>query len=112
MGYRSDVGFACSPMVRKIVEQVAEWDSEFKELLEYAQINPDSGDEGRWFWGDVKWYESYGDVYIFESIMTVLDNSEMWDSYGMIRLGEEVDDNVMRGDPSSYDMYVNRSIDI
>ena len=36
MGYRSDVAFACDPIVKDIVQTVAEWDKEFKELLDYS----------------------------------------------------------------------------
>lgn len=111
MGYRSDVGFACSPMVKQIIEQVCEWNSEFKELISYAHDH--SGDDtGRWFWADVKWYESHPDVQIMENLMIVLDNSELYEEYGLIRLGEEVDDVETKGTPYEFDMYVNRSIEL
>ena len=34
MGYRSDVAFACDPIVKDIVKTVAEWEKDFKELLD------------------------------------------------------------------------------
>lgn len=116
MGYRSDVAFACDPIVKDIVQTVAEWDKELKELLDDAE-DLSSGDGcGRWLFSDVKWYESYHDVQIFENIMTMLDNVDIdgfaYDSFGFIRIGEEVDDTEMRGDTSAFDLYVNRSIDI
>ena len=111
MGYRSDVGIACTPMVKQIVEQVCEWDSEFKEMINCAD-NHSFDDSGRWFWDSVKWYETYPDVLIMENIMTILDNSEMYDEYGMIRIGEEHEDIETRGSPYEFDMYVNRSIGI
>ena len=115
MGYRSDVAFACDPIVKDIVQTVAEWDKEFKELLDYSDDM--SNDEfGRWLFSDVKWYESYPDVQIVENIMTMLDNVDIngfsYDSYGFVRLGEEMDDNEMKGDTSAFDLYINRSIDI
>ena len=115
MGYRSEVAFACDPIVKDIVKTVAEWDKEFKELLDYSD-DMSSDDFGRWLFSDVKWYESFPDVQIVENIMTMLDNVDIdgfaYDSYGFVRLGEEMDDNEMRGDTSAFDLYVNRSIDI
>ena len=115
MGYRSDVAFACDPIVKDIVQTVAEWDKEFKELLDYSDdMSPD--DSGRWLFSDVKWYESYPDVQIVENIMTMLDNVDVngfaYDSYGFVRIGEEMEDIEMRGDTNAFDLYVNRSIDI
>ena len=111
MGYRSDVGFACTPMVKQIIEQVCEWDSEFKELINYAD-NHSANDSGRWFWEYVKWYEDYPDIQIMENLMTALDSSDLHDEFGMIRIGEEQDDIESKGSPYEFDMYVNRSIDI
>ena len=76
MGYRSDVAFACDPIVKDIVKTVAEWDKEFKELLNCGDdLSPD--DHGRWLFSYVKWYESYPDVQIVENIMTMLDNVDI-----------------------------------
>ena len=115
MGYRSEVAFACDPIVKDVVETVAEWDKEFKELLDYSD-DMSHDDYGRWLFSDVKWYESYPDVQIVDNIMTMLDNVDIdgfgYDSYGFVRLGEEMDDNEMRGDTSAFDLYVNRSIEI
>ena len=48
--------------------------------------------------------------------MIMLDNVDIdgfaYDSYGFVRIGEETDDNEMKGDASAFDLYVNRSIDI
>ena len=118
MGYRSDVGFACDPIIKQMIETLAEWDSEFKELLDYGEdlATYNGFDQGRWRWESVKWYDTYPDVQILENIMTMCDNVEMnnlaYDSYGFIRLGEEHDDNEMRGDTCSFDLYINRSIEI
>ena len=116
MGYRSEVAFVCDPIVKDIVKTVAEWDKELKQLLSYADDMSSDPEYGRWLFSDVKWYESYPDVQIVENIMTMLDSVDIngfcYDSYGFIRLGEEMDDNETRGDPSAFDLYVNRSIDI
>ena len=116
MGYRSDVGFACDPIIKQVIETVAEWDKEFKELLDYGEDLAEGHDQGRWRFEYAKWYDSYPDVQIIENIMIMCDNvdtsSLCYDSYGFIRIGEEIEDVEMKGDPSAFDLYVNRSLDI
>ena len=115
MGYRSDVGFACDPIIKQVIETVGEWDSEFKELLQCGD-DLSNDNYGRWRFDYAKWYDSYPDVQIMENIMTMCDNVQhpglCYDSYGFIRIGEELDDLEMKGDPSAFDLYVNRSLDI
>ena len=115
MGYRSDVGFACDPIIKQVIETVGEWDSEFKELLQCGD-DLSNDNYGRWRFDYAKWYDSYPDVQIMENIMTMCDNVQhpglCYDSYGFIRIGEELNDLEMKGDPSAFDLYVNRSLDI
>ena len=107
MGYRSDVAFACDPIIKDVVETVTEWDKEFKEMVGYAE-DMSCDDHGRWRFEDVKWYESYPDVQIIENIMVMCDNVNIsglaYDSYGFIRIGEELDDVEMKGDTSAFDL--------
>ena len=116
MGYRSDVGFACDPIIKQVVETVAEWDIEFRELLDCGEDLAEGQDQGRWRFDYAKWYDSFPDVQIMENIMTMCDNVDTsglcYDSYGFIRIGEELEDIEMKGDPSAFDLYVNRSLDI
>ena len=116
MGYRSDVGFACDPIIKQVIETVGKWDSEFKELLDYGEDLSEGNAQGRWRFDYAKWYDSFPDVQIMENIMTMCDNVQdpglCYDSYGFIRIGEELDDLEMKGDPSAFDLYVNRSLDI
>ena len=113
MGYRRDVGFACTPMVKQVIEQMCEWDLDLKELFQCASdCSSLRNDDGRWFWEHVKWYEDYPDIQIMENLMAALDSSALYDLYGMIRIGEEQDDIETKGTPYEFDMYVNRSIDI
>ena len=119
MGYRSDVGFACAPIVKDMIITLADWDKEFSEGLQSAD-DLSSDDNGRWFFSGTKWYDTFSDVEMFENIMTMLDelglkNSEerpLDDSYGFLRIGEESDDVEYRGSPGDYDIYLNRSLDI
>ena len=116
MGYRSDVGFACDPVIKQVIETVGEWDKEFKELLDYGEDLAEGQAQGRWRFDYAKWYDSFPDVQIMENIMTMCDNVQhpglCYDSYGFIRIGEDLDDLEMKGDPSAFDLYVNRSLDI
>ena len=110
MGYRSDVGFACDPIIKDVVETVAEWDKELKELIDYAEdMSPD--DHGRWRFEDVKWYESYPDVQIIENIMVMCDNVDIsglaYDSYGFIRIGEELDETYTMVDIPTNGLFLN-----
>ena len=115
MGYRSDVGFACDPIIRQVIETMAEWDSEFKELLQCGD-DLSCDDFGRWRFESVKWYESFPDVRIMENIMAMCDSVDIdglcYETYGFIRLGEEHADIEIKGDTCAFDLYVNRSIDI
>jgi len=117
MGYRSDVGFACDPIIKQVIETVSEWDSEFKELLNCGEdLSSGDGYQGRYRWESVKWYDSFPDVQIVENIMTMCDNVDTgrlsYETYGFIRLGEDHDDSETRGDTCAFDLYINRSIDI
>lgn len=115
MGYRSDVGFACDPIIKDVIETVTEWDKEFKELLDYGE-DLSSDHFGRWRFDYAKWYDSFPDVQIMENIMSMCDDVDIsglaYDSYGFIRIGEEYGDIEMKGDPFAFDLYVNRSLDI
>tara|TARA_A100001015_G_scaffold18364_1_gene21296 strand:+ start:54 stop:452 length:399 start_codon:yes stop_codon:yes gene_type:complete len=118
VGYRSDVGWACDPAVAEVIGAVLE--------LNPKENNPDLHsliDDGRdkhrgferldrLFFEDVKWYEGYHDVDMFNRLMEHLEAHGLEDLYGFVRIGEEMDDNEIRGTAYEYDLYINRSIDI
>jgi len=118
MGYRSDVGWACDPAVAEVIGAVLE--------LNPKESNPDIHsliDMGRdRHWGSerldrlhfegVKWYEGYHDVDMFNRLMEHLDAHGLEDFYGFVRVGEEMDDNEMRGVPYEYDLGIHRSVEI
>ena len=99
-----------------MIETVAEWDKEFKELLDDGEDLADGHDQGRYRWESVKWYESYPDVSVVQNIMVMCDSCDInglaYDSYGFIRIGEELEDLEVRGDTCAFDLYINRSLDI
>ena len=94
---------------------MVEWDKELKELIEYGD-DLSNDNFGRWKFESVKWYESFPDVQVIENIMVMCDNADInglcYDSYGFVRIGEELDDIEMKGEPATFDLYVDRSLDI
>ena len=118
VGYRSDVGWACSPEVAEVIDAVLELNP--KESNPDIHSLVDCGRDSHWgqtrldrlFFEHVKWYEGYHDVDMFNRLMEVLDAYGLQDFYGFIRIGEETDDIEQRGVPYEFDMYINRSIEI
>ena len=123
VGYRSDVAFACTEEIHEIVIAAAEMNKEFKEFLMaddlWRGVNDEipstvlkSGTEGRYFWQGVKYYDGHACVDALNGIMSLLDDLGRDCEYGFIKLGEEMDDNEMQGDPGSFDLWINRSIEV
>ena len=118
MGYRSDVGWACDPAVAEVIGAVLELnpkesDGDLHSLVDDGRDKHRGFERlDRLFFEDVKWYEGYHDVDMFNRLMEVLDAYGLDDFYGMIRIGEDTDDIEQRGVPYEYDMYINRSIEI
>jgi len=71
-----------------------------------------SGAEGRYFWQSVKYYDGYPACEALNNLMSFLNDLGKDSEYGFIKLGEEMDDNEMMGDPSSFDLWINRSIEV
>lgn len=97
MGYRSDVAIKVKP-----IHQTA-----FEEILKKAELEAYLVAPCTAFITDVKWYMDYDDVKLVEKWLDSLD----YEDYGFIRLGEDHDDNEIRGDAYSYDMYISRNIE-
>lgn len=123
VGYRSEVAFKCTPEAHNILLSTAEMNKDLREFLLECEnveiVNGEFGDpdlkrdtDGAYYWSYVKWYESYPCISAFESIMSLLDEMALDSEYGFIRLGEDFDDHEMRGDPSEFEMFINRSIEL
>ena len=123
VGYRSDVAFACTEEVHEIVIAAAEMNKEFKEFLMaddlWRGVNDEipsnvlkSGTEGRYFWQSIKYYDGFPACEALNGIMGFLDDLGRDAEYGFIKLGEEMDDNELLGDPAAFDLYINRSIEV
>ena len=123
VSYRSDVAFACTEEVHEIVIAAAEMNKELKEFLMaddlWRGVNDEipstvlkSGTEGRYFWQSVKYYDGDTACDALNGIMGFLDDIGRDAEYGFIKLGEEMDDNEAKGDPGSFDLWINRSIEV
>ena len=53
MGYRSEVGFACDPIVKEIIETVSEWNSDLRQLLD------DADDQTKLLLFRLQWFLQY-----------------------------------------------------
>ncbi len=105
MGYYSDVVFALTKKGKEYFDKKlsnettpAKTREEMAVLLKYAdQHRTDESGAEVWFWKDVKWYtdwpEHFPDVDFIDKLMDELDEEE----YYFVRVGEEYDDNEIRG---------------
>ena len=118
MGYRSDVGWACDSAVAEVIDAVLELNPkesnpDIHSLIDMGRDNHWGSDRtDRLFFEHVKWYEGYHDVDMFNRLMEHLDAHGLEDFYGFVRVGEEMDDNEMRGVPYEYDLGIRRSVEI
>ena len=113
MGYRSDVGFTCTPAVHDVIKGVATMMDSFKQLLNDADdLAPSHVREGRYRWESVKYYDGYEEVDTLNRLMDFFDNCGLDTEYGLIRIGESLDDIEHKGCPHDFDLFVNRSLDI
>jgi hypothetical protein len=103
MGYRSEVAVRFSEKASEVVKHFYEMDKQIKELIDGAEFCDDFSSI---LWGWIKWYDDFEDIAAFMHMLDQLGE----ENYGMIRMGEDYDDVEYYGDPPSFDMYVNRSI--
>ena len=107
MGYRSEVVVKFSDNAVKVVKKFYELDKQIKELIDGSENSTGWEQIQALHWDWIKWYED--DDEAIAAFMDMLD--QLGDeNYGMIRLGEESDDVGHYGDPSNFDMYVERNI--
>lgn len=104
MGYRSEVVVKFSEKASEVVKGFYKMDKQIKELIDAADFCDDFSSI---HWTYIKWYDSYEDITAFMDMLDQIGD----ENYGMIRLGDDFDDMEYYGDPPSFDMYVNRSIE-
>ena len=107
MGYRSEVVVKFSDNAVKVVKKFYELDKQIKELIDGSENSTGWEQIQALNWGWIKWYDDFEDIAAFMHMLDQIGD----ENYGMIRLGEESDDVEYYGDPPSFDMYVNRSIE-
>ena len=120
MGYRSDLALCIH------TEKVAELKTRYlvgecpdaQQLFEpYPEGMFETIEEGDSFYTwraySLKFYESYPDVRALLNVLNLIEEENPDEvEYGMIRIGEEVDDIEYYGDPYAFDMSVCREITI
>ena len=57
-------------------------------------------------WEDIKWYEGYNDIDRMMGFLQVLEN----DSFAFVRIGEELTDIEIKGDPYQFDIDITVNV--
>ena len=125
MGYRSEVVLAVSKEAMPHFLTVLAKEPEARTLVfkHHDTLNENYDGEGTLLvaWCDIKWYESYGPVkainnFIEECDADMLEGFELKENdyqgnhIRFVRIGEEYDDCVTRGDLLGWDIGINRSV--
>ena len=119
MGYHSEVVLAIGKEAMPLFMHVLTKHPAVHELCyEHAERITDLYEEGEivFRWSDVKWYKSYPDVNAIMDLMDRLDETNvddvyMGNHYRFVRIGEDGDDVVVRGD-GFFDIHPVTSINI
>ena len=106
MGYRSEVALALDAPATSALSALAKIEPEVKELLDEATDSRTGENESRYYWESIKWYESYAEIRLIKAFLAMLPD----DSYGIIRMGEELDDIEQDGVPYDFELYVERRV--
>jgi len=118
MGYRSDVAIAIHKDLQgefltflNTTELMAHI---FGDMSDF-HLDKDYQGDGHWLFtvDSVKWYSSYIDVEMFEKFFNAMDEKEeTQNGYRFVRIGEQNDDVVERGDWYGSDIHVKREIQV
>lgn len=104
MGYRSDIIIG---VTKTVVARDLLTDEIPKCLKTIKYITDENSFAVYWEINQWKWYDSSPDVAAITSWLKSLDQEE----YGFIRLGEDDEDIEIRGSPTDFEMYLQKSID-
>lgn len=117
MGYRSDVGLALTKEgVVFLNNKLNNLDKDSKlfndatDMITYPKqhcADKESGAE-MYLWTYQKWYLQFQEIMFFENLMNELEP----ESFYFVRIGEELDDNEVRGSfwDNPFDLGIDRSI--
>lgn len=110
MGYRSDVVIVTEVKNKDLIKSIEEGQGQYdsKEQMFIKTYDGEITEIIKYEYEDVKWYPSY--VYVAD-IMGCINVIEDEDSYGIIVIGEDVQDIEIQGFPYRLGVLLNRSID-
>ena len=113
MGYRSDAALALVTDAAILLKALCEHDESLNQFIEDAcdkcaweKSEIAAGYTTKFFWSSIKWYEGYDDIDMIEAFINNIPESDFY----FLRIGEEENDNEIRGEFWESDMYINRNI--
>jgi len=120
MGYRSEVVLAVSKdlMPHFLGVFAKSPDTRAMVFKSHDYMNEDYDGEGTFIvsWSDIKWYAGYPEVDALNHFIDKCDGDDIegleepWDHFRFIRLGEDNNDMVEKGNLHDGDICFNRSI--
>ena len=121
MGYRSDIAIAIHKDLQGDFLTFLNTEKLMADIFgERSCFNLDKDYKGKGHWlftaSSIKWYstwDEYADIQMFEKFMDAMtEDEDKEEKFRFIRLGEETDDNEVRGGWYEADLYVKRQIQI
>ena len=121
MGYRSEVAIAIHKDLHGDFLTFLNTESLMADIFGDRSdftLNKDYQNDGHWLFtaSSIKWYatwDEFADIQMFEKFMDAMtEDEEKEEKFRFIRLGEETDDNEVRGGWYEADLYVKREIQI
>ena len=109
MGYRSQVTLALRPKAAALFSTVRARGGELAALIADGMHKDHGEGHESYSWDYIKWYDSYPCVGAIEAFMNRLDEEDMDDEYRFVRLGEDTDDNEVRG--YGFEIGISRTIE-
>jgi len=110
VGYRSQVVIALRGEEKVLLQKAIKHSKSLKGLISDADEEEDFDEntktDCKLVWHSIKWYEGYSSIAPMMNFLNYLPE----DTYYFIRLGEELDDIVFRGDYYDSGVYVERNI--
>ena len=114
MGYRSEVALALdAKIVPALMTAFAKCEETQKLCTQHVDhLDTDYGGKGNWLmrWDHIKWYDSYKEIAAIEQFMDDCDCEDLDEHYRFVRIGEETDDNEVRGWGFDH-VYITRSVE-
>jgi len=121
MGYRSDIAIAIHKDLHGDFLTFLNTEKLMADIFgERSDFNLDKNYKGEGHWlftaDQIKWYatwDEFADIQMFERFMDAMtEDEDKEEKFRFIRIGEETDDNEVRGGWYEADLYVKRSIQI